>query len=871
MLKNLTLKNIAAILLFMIYFSSNIILFSIFNSSYVEKIKGDLIEQNKYSLEIARNAIFKEIDTLLEYGKQMADDQIVKNAFANNKYVSVRYDNEEEPIKITTFNRMAQIKMAADLKNKFFGWQEGKIRRDITFYDNNLTQIVTTGDARYNSDIIPKYLKDSMGTGYNPGTEIGVIESNGEELILKAAVPIHRTKHLGIVEVSEKLNSVLVNEIKGMVNREIIVKNSKRVITSTVYGESGLVENYSYTPAFFNKTKEAVETEIGGRKLIFNFYNLNDYEGNTVAEIGTGFYTEPFEKIYKETLYRIIFYELFFSIILLIVIYILLTVIFRPLNKIVNSIKNISEGHYQDKVKVGLGYELKILSSAVNNLADAVEIREKELKELNVTLEEKVETRTSELIQSNRSLKILLDNTGQGILFFESDLEVDSNYSSECVRFFSGDISGKNVTDILFRSEYEKKFFKDTITTVFAESNKRRAKAYIELLPVEIELNEIKLKIEYRIIESEARKIMLILTDVTEIKKLENRIKDERNRLNMIVKVVVNSKYFLKTVSEFRNYILKLETDKIRNLKEEFMTVHTYKGNFSQLMLLNLSKELNKFEDEIQKSIENKVEIEEYVLKERIDRVRDKLEREIETVSDILGKEFFTEKTGVVVSLEKMQRIEEQLKKLLPVESYITFKEKFNELRNIRLFEMIKRYENYVKEIAERKNKKVKFEIYEIDTVYVDEEKYNEIVNTLVHLFRNMIDHGIELPEERVNSGKKEEGIIKCSIRKDGNKIQIYISDDGAGLDYNKIYEKALSVGLIKTENQTDVEYLNKIIFEENFSTKESSDDISGRGIGLAAVKKVVDENFGNIEVLSERGKGSEFRITVLDRKNLNI
>ncbi len=71
--------------------------------------------------------------------------------------------------------------------------------------------------------------------------------------------------------------------------------------------------------------------------------------------------------------------------------------------------------------------------------------REKELKELNVTLEEKVETRTSELIQSNRSLKILLDNTGQGILFFESDLEVDSNYSSECVRFFSGDISGKNV------------------------------------------------------------------------------------------------------------------------------------------------------------------------------------------------------------------------------------------------------------------------------------------------------------------------------------------------------------------------------------------------------------------------------------------
>jgi hypothetical protein len=118
--KNLTLKNIAAILLLMIYFSSNIVLFSIFNNSYVKKIKGDLVEQNKYSLEIARNAVFKEIDVLLEYARQMADDQIVKNSFANNEYVSVRYDNIEEPIKIIPFNKMAQIKMAADLKNKFF-------------------------------------------------------------------------------------------------------------------------------------------------------------------------------------------------------------------------------------------------------------------------------------------------------------------------------------------------------------------------------------------------------------------------------------------------------------------------------------------------------------------------------------------------------------------------------------------------------------------------------------------------------------------------------------------------------------------------------------------------------------------------------
>lgn len=871
MFKNLTLKNIAAILLLMIYFSSNIVLFSIFNNSYVKKIKGDLVEQNKYSLEIARNAVFKEIDVLLEYARQMADDQIVKNSFANNKYVSVRYDNIEEPIKIIPFNKMAQIKMAADLKNKFFGWQEGKIRRDINFYDGSFNKMVGTGEMFSEQTTVPKYLKDAAGNGYIPGTEVGLLEEVNGDLILKAAVPIHRTTHLGIVEVYEKLNSVLVNEIKGAVNREIIVRSKNRVITSTIYGENGLVENYLYSSAFFKKESGYIETEIGGKKLLFNFFSLNDYKGNQIAEIGTGFYLEPFEKIYKETLYRIVIYEFFFSIVLFIVIYILLTVIFRPLNRIVGSIKNISEGHYADKISVGFGYELKVLTGAVNNLSNAVEIREKELKELNITLEEKVEIRTFELIQSNRALKTLLDNTGQGILFFGNDLRIDENYSSECIRFFSGDVSGKNVCEVLFKSNYEKNFFTETITTVFKESSKRRLKAYIELLPIEIEINEIKLKVEYRVIESEVREIMLILTDITEIKILENRIKEERNRLNMIVKIVVNSKYFLKTVSEFKNYIFKLENKEIDNLKDEFMKIHTYKGNFSQLMMLKLSYELNKFEDEIQKSISNNVKIEENIFKEKIDRIKDKMESELETVRDILGEEFFVENTGIVVNIEKMNGIEQQLKKLLPIESYLIFKEKFGELRNIRLFEMIKRYENYIKEIAERKNKKVRFEIYEIDKVYVEEEKYNEIVNSLVHIFRNMVDHGIEIPEERINAGKIEEGIIKCSIRKDGSKIQIYISDDGAGLDYKKIYEKAIQIGLIQKENEINTEVLNNIIFKENFSIKEFSDDLSGRGIGLAAVKKVVDENFGNIEILSERGKGSEFRITIFERRNLNI
>ena len=125
----------------------------------------------------------------------------------------------------------------------------------------------------------------------------------------------------------------------------------------------------------------------------------------------------------------------------------------------------------------------------------------------------------------------------------------------------------------------------------------------------------------------------------------------------------------------------------------------------------------------------------------------------------------------------------------------------FDKLKKASLSEIVRRYENYIYEIANRKGKMVKVEVFEMDKVYIDEAKYSSFINSLVHIFRNLVDHGIEDPEERVLKGKKEYGKIKCSIGKDGNKIQIYISDDGAGIDYKKIAEKGISEGWITLED----------------------------------------------------------------------
>lgn len=861
----MSLKNIAIVLFCIIYFFFNFILFSIFNKSYVEKIKNDFLEQNKYSLDMARNYVFQEVDNMTNFARQIADDQIVRYAFNKNEYISVSHDNIDKPIKILPLNKVAQVKMAADLKNRLFGWREGKIRRDINFYDKELNRMISTGDI-IERNYTPKYLMDAIGKGEIPGADLGVIEFENNEIFLRGVVPIHRINRMGVVEVFESVNSVLANEMKMAINREVVIKTNDRIITSTLYNGTSLLENYKIEKGFITNKEDYNIINIMDKNIIFHFQPLYNYTGEKVADIGVGFYSENLEKIYRETMKKIVISEMLFSIFILVVIYLFMAFIFEHFDSIVQSIKNISEGEYDDKLNISFGKELKILSGAVNTLSDAVRVRENELKELNITLESKVEQRTSELEQSNGSLKTLLDNTGQGILYYGEDLLVDQNYSSECSRIFCKNIGNTAIEDILFEKESDRAFFRSSSISVLRELNKRRRKAYLELLPTEIEINRYKLKIEYKIIEAEQNKIMLILTDMTAIKMLEDRVKNERNRLDMIVRVVTNSYFFRKMVKDFNALINRLENEnKLESIDNLLMDIHTFKGNFSQLRINGVASELNKFEDFIQSAYSMPKPILLIKIIERVKRVKEVLAIEIETIEGILGKNYFVENDGYFISSIEIDEIGEEIKKRVNKEESAAVAAIFDKLKKVSLAEIVRRYENYIYEIANKKGKMVKIEVYELDKVYIDEAKYGSFINSLVHIFRNLVDHGIEDPEERALKGKKEYGKIKCSIGKDGNKIQIYISDDGAGIDYKKIAEKGINEGWIAISDADNKSKLTELIFRERFSVKSESDEISGRGIGLSAVKKAVESYFGNIEVLSEQGKGTEFRIVIRD------
>jgi chemosensory pili system protein ChpA (sensor histidine kinase/response regulator) len=139
------------------------------------------------------------------------------------------------------------------------------------------------------------------------------------------------------------------------------------------------------------------------------------------------------------------------------------------------------------------------------------------------------------------------------------------------------------------------------------------------------------------------------------------------------------------------------------------------------------------------------------------------------------------------------------------------------------------------------------------------------LTESFIHLVRNAVSHGIETPKERLDLGKKEEGVLKLKARREGSVVIFEIEDDGAGLNYRKIKEKAIQFGYLDQYEADNIrnDKLANLIFQPGFSTKSSTGDISGRGVGLDVVKNIVESLNGSIHIESIYGQGTTFIITV--------
>jgi len=171
------------------------------------------------------------------------------------------------------------------------------------------------------------------------------------------------------------------------------------------------------------------------------------------------------------------------------------------------------------------------------------------------------------------------------------------------------------------------------------------------------------------------------------------------------------------------------------------------------------------------------------------------------------------------------------------------------------------RFPRVIRDVSAKLGKQVRLDTYGKETE-LDKGLIERIIDPLTHLVRNSLDHGIETPELRLAKGKDATGQLLLSAQHHGGNIVIEVSDDGAGLNREKILAKAMQQGLAVSEAMPDDEVW-QLIFAPGFSTAEQITDISGRGVGMDVVKRNIQEMGGHVEISSREGRGTTTRIVL--------
>lgn len=182
-------------------------------------------------------------------------------------------------------------------------------------------------------------------------------------------------------------------------------------------------------------------------------------------------------------------------------------------------------------------------------------------------------------------------------------------------------------------------------------------------------------------------------------------------------------------------------------------------------------------------------------------------------------------------------------------------------LRMIPIKQTFQRISRLVRDLAKDAGKLVAVEMQGEETE-IDRNMVDEIYNPIVHMIRNSVDHGIEMPGERVKLGKSEQGLIRLKAYHRGGNIIIEISDDGRGLGKEKILEKAIKNGIINSADSLTDQDIFRLIFLPGLSTAKAVTDVSGRGVGMDVVKQAVEKLRGKIEIESLYGNGTTFIVS---------
>jgi two-component system chemotaxis sensor kinase CheA len=236
----------------------------------------------------------------------------------------------------------------------------------------------------------------------------------------------------------------------------------------------------------------------------------------------------------------------------------------------------------------------------------------------------------------------------------------------------------------------------------------------------------------------------------------------------------------------------------------------------------------------------------------------DKVDTLLNLVGELVITQSMLKRCGDEYSPESMNDLKDGL---MALERYTReLQESAMQIRMLPISVSFSRFPRLVRDLSSKMGKKVNLK-FSGEATELDKNVLEKISDPLVHLVRNSLDHGIETPAQRLESGKPETGVLELSASHENGNVVIRVEDDGAGLNREKILATARTRGLIGDDEELSDEQIDQMIFHPGFSTATEVSDVSGRGVGMDVVRNNIKELSGRLEVQSRPGEGSVFSI----------